>query len=820
MSFFTFGDNTQITRKSKASVATTVSGCDACGRKDVMQVQGKGVRKILLVLEYPSEDILHSSDGAYIAKLLEQHGVDILRDCYVTAAVQCARGGKITPKHIQHCAPKLSALIHELKPSLIVPFGILAVQALIFPRLKGRIVGTKPSAYFGECIPDREYNAWICPTYAPSHVQGREDGSVARLNWEIATAMQHIGKALPQIPDDVRTTDNVAEAIEWITTARRKAEWLAFDYETTGIKPHAAGHKIVTASFAYDGVGFAFPFFDNAEFRAAWKKLLTSDVHLIAHKADFEIMWTYERAGGYFPSVTWDTCIASHIIQNTQSTGLKFQVYTKLGILGFDTAVEMFLTKKKDGEDSKSGNAKVRTEEAPLQTLVTYNAYDSLYTLLLFERQSALLKHRKANAFFTQGVNALARVQCAGMHIDMKAFRKVHLDLSAQISVLEKQIHDTIEYQQWVQEKGTPLNIDSDVQLKALLYTMRGHTGDSTDEKALMTIGTHFCVLLCERRKLKKLRDTYLSQFEREQVEGIIRAFFNLHLVKTFRSSSNSPNFQNLPKRGKDAKLIRSIIRPTEGNRIIEYDYKGVEVSIGACVHKDPQMIQYIMDATTDMHRDTAADMFMRTPEDVSKQERQIAKNTMVFPAFYGSGVRQIAPNAWDAMPEETRKHLKAQGIRNLAQFEKHINVIFNRFWNERFEVYGAWRRKTAKQANRNGYVDLLTGFRCYAPLSYTECTNYPIQGTAFHALLWTLMQVEEPIRALSGRSRIIGQIHDALIVDAHPDDEEAIDALIKEYGTERIRKVWAWIIVPLQIEKERSDVNGTWAEMEACGFI
>jgi hypothetical protein len=57
-------------------------------------------------------------------------------------------------------------------------------------------------------------------------------------------------------------------------------------------------------------------------------------------------------------------------------------------------------------------------------------------------------------------------------------------------------------------------------------------------------------------------------------------------------------------------------------------------------------------------------------------------------------------------------------------------------------------------------------------------------------------------------------------MVDAHPDDEKYIDKLIYDYGTIKVKDYWPWITVPLQIEKERSDVDGNWAEMESCGVL
>ena len=69
-------------------------------------------------------------------------------------------------------------------------------------------------------------------------------------------------------------------------------------------------------------------------------------------------------------------------------------------------------------------------------------------------------------------------------------------------------------------------------------------------------------------------------------------------------------------------------------------------------------------------------------------------------------------------------------------------------------------------------------------------------------------------------RSFLIGQIHDAILRDYHPDDEEYLDHLIWDYGTQKIREYWDWIIVPLTIEKETSEINGSWADMKDMGIL
>ena len=264
-------------------------------------------------------------------------------------------------------------------------------------------------------------------------------------------------------------------------------------------------------------------------------------------------------------------------------------------------------------------------------------------------------------------------------------------------------------------------------------------------------------------------------------------------------------------------------MKPSPGNKLVEYDFKGMEVCVSACYHKDPTMIEYIIDPTTDMHRDQAMELFLK--DKVTKAERHIGKNRFVFPEFYGSScfpfdgkdIGKVTQAIWDEMEEGTLTHLESKGIKTINQFQAHVEKVENRFWNEKFPVYKQWKMDTYEEYKKKGYVDLFTGFRCYGPIKFTEATNYPIQGAAFHILLWTLINTEDRIKKISGKSSIIGQIHDAVVCDVHPEDEKEVDRLINLWGTKKVREHWDWILVPLSIEKERSEVDGSWDEMTEC---
>jgi DNA polymerase-1 len=360
------------------------------------------------------------------------------------------------------------------------------------------------------------------------------------------------------------------------------------------------------------------------------------------------------------------------------------------------------------------------------------------------------------------------------------------------------------------------------------------------DEDVLEQIDHPFVKQFLKLEGLKKLRSTYLMGVRREVVDGLLHPSFNLHLVRTYRSSSDHPNFQNIPIRDKEiGKLIRSCFVPRPGHVLVESDYGSLEVRVSACYNHDPMLIEYINDPTKDMHRDMAAECYMIEPHEVSKEARFYAKNQFVFPEFYGSYFAQCAPNLWNAIGRYNLKTtdgqsledvLLAQGITSLGEtfshysgrietkpgtFMEHIRQVEEDFWGRRFKVYAQWKLDWWGAYLERGYFDLLTGFRCQGPMSKNETTNYPGQGTGFHFLLWELVQLQRWVRAEQLRSRIIGQIHDSLVWSFHKDEVSRVLAKCQQVMTRDVLRHWPWINVPFGIEAEVAPVGGTWNDKQ-----
>jgi DNA polymerase I-like protein with 3'-5' exonuclease and polymerase domains len=269
---------------------------------------------------------------------------------------------------------------------------------------------------------------------------------------------------------------------------------------------------------------------------------------------------------------------------------------------------------------------------------------------------------------------------------------------------------------------------------------------------------------------------------------------------------------------------------------VVEFDFKGVEVGIACCYNFDPTLMAYVKDKTKDMHRDTAMELFFLKKEEVDgKTTRHIAKNKFVFPQFYGDYYVSCAQNIWEEL-NKTRAsvvngphifdHLAYNGINRLGDcdpdkppkkgtFEHHVKKIEDLFWNTRFPVYTAWKRSWWEQYQRRGYIEFYTGFRIGGHFDRKQVVNFPIQGSAFHCLLWCLIRLQRWLVKHGMKSRIIGQIHDSIIMDIYESELERIYNKTRQLMTETLPREWTWINVPLEVEVEASPPGQSWYHKE-----
>lgn len=453
------------------------------------------------------------------------------------------------------------------------------------------------------------------------------------------------------------------------------------------------------------------------------------------------------------------------------------------------------------------------------------------------------IKATTADAYklFHNGTLALARAERQGIRIDTEYCERKKQHLTRKINKYQKELQGTKFYRRWEHIYGRKANIYSNHQLSRLLYHIMKieppkvtESGKgSTDEDALGQIDIPELKIILKIRKLAKIRDTYLDAFIREQTDGYLHPSFELHNVRTYRSSSSNPNFQNIPKRDKESmQICRRALLPRPGHMLVEMDFSALEVHIGACYHKDPVMLKYLKDKESDMHADMAKQIFMLEALDrsdpIQNKLRSAAKNGFVFPQFYGDyyGNNAASLCEWVGLPHSKwvpgmgiqlsdgyyiSDHLRNNGIKSFQKFVEYMKEVEDDFWGNRFHVYNNWRDKWVEQYRRDGYLKMLTGFTCAGVARKNEIINYPIQGTAFHCLLLTFIELDKAMRKEKWDSKLVGQIHDDALLDVRPDELEHIKGTINRIVKEELPKKWDWIIVPLDIDLEVYGVDKPW---------
>jgi len=448
------------------------------------------------------------------------------------------------------------------------------------------------------------------------------------------------------------------------------------------------------------------------------------------------------------------------------------------------------------------------------------------------------------------GAIELALVEANGIRIDVERLRETRQDLTERIRLIKEQLRGTEVWELWRKRFGEKSNLGSRLQFGDVFYRQLGFKpvketeagGDAADEEALRSIDHPFVDPYLKMFGYEKTVGTFLNGIESETCNGRLHPVFNLHTVLTYRSSSDSPNFQNFPARDKElAKLVRSVFIASPGCVLVENDFKGIEVGISACYHKDPNFISYITTPGKDMHRDMAAQLFKLDVSQVGKEARQIAKSSFVFPQFYGDFWGACAKYIWKGIDAEKimvgkdkdislREHLTSEGFTELGEYDEEMNVppgtfmahvkdVQDDFWNNRFQVYGQWRRDFYNQYLKDGYFDILTGFRVGGVVRKNAVTNYPVQGSAFHCLLWTLIEVNRTLRERGMKAKVVGQIHDSLIGDVPVDELREYLQIVEHTVSVRLRERYEWLNVPLEIEYEICPVDGSWFEKREVKF-
>ncbi len=362
-------------------------------------------------------------------------------------------------------------------------------------------------------------------------------------------------------------------------------------------------------------------------------------------------------------------------------------------------------------------------------------------------------------------LRVLARMEREGVKMDLGSLSAFTDMLRDEIATRERRIREMVEEPE--------LNVSSPKQIGVLLFDKlklaskpkKNANGTySTDETTLLDIADRHPVVeeILEFRAAKKLLSTYIEPIPGyiDPADGKIHTTFNQALTATGRLSSSNPNLQNIPIRTERGREIRrAFISARPGGRIVSADYSQIELRIMAHLSCDAHLIEAFR-AGIDIHSATAAKIFGIPHEEVSPEERRIAK-TANFGILYGISAFGLA------------QRLRI-GRREAQQ------LIEDYFAS--FPAIRSYIEDTKAAARETGYVETVFGRRRYLPdinsrnatlraLAERNAVNAPIQGTAADIIKLAMIRVQQEIDTLGLQSRMVLQVHDELVFDAVPEE-------------------------------------------------
>lgn len=396
--------------------------CDRCGlyragcRSPKMPRTGDGRKRILVVGEAPGadEDAENAQFVGRTGRALQGHlrdlGIDLRNDCHLTNAVRCRPElNKLDryPQAVDCCRPLAWRDVEETDPELILLLGGAAVRSII-PKLWRKDDVGPIARWAGTRIPAHRPNAWVVPTYHPSHVaRQKEAGDVFTEN----EYLRHLRDAVSLVgtrpwpdgpPDYLSRVEAVMSPDEAAARLRKYTGGLiAFDFETTCLKPDAPDSRIVCASVCWEGQEtIAFPWHGDA--RREMRRLLADQrVGKICQNATMELRWTWAKERVEVANVVFDTMLGAHALNPREKqkerdagvTGLKFLAFAHLGQPIYNDHLDVFLASREDQKRVRGCYAHNRIAEIDTRQLLIYCSLDSLleYELaMIFMRQLGL----------------------------------------------------------------------------------------------------------------------------------------------------------------------------------------------------------------------------------------------------------------------------------------------------------------------------------------------------------------------------------------------------------------------------------------------
>lgn len=367
-------------------------------------------------------------------------------------------------------------------------------------------------------------------------------------------------------------------------------------------------------------------------------------------------------------------------------------------------------------------------------------------------------------------IYSLYHMEQAGVRVDKEQLKQYGEQLEGKIATLEQEVYELA---------GEKFNINSPKQLGEILFERmqlphgkKTKTGYSTAADVLEKLAPNYPVVqkILEYRQLTKLNSTYaqgLAGFIRE--DGRIHGKFNQTITATGRISSTEPNLQNIPVRMELGRAIRKVFVPEDGYVFVDADYSQIELRILAHMSGDERLINAYRDAQ-DIHAITASEVFHTPLAEVTPLQRRNAK-AVNFGIVYGISAFGLSEDL-SISRKEALEYIN-------KYFETYPGV--KTFLDDQVKIGKEQGYVTTMYGRKRPIPELKSGNFMQRSFGERVAMNSPIQGTAADIMKLAMIAVDRELREKHLRSRIVLQVHDELLVEAHQEEVEQVVQILTD---------------------------------------
>lgn len=579
-----------------------------------------------------------------------------------------------------------------------------------------------------------------------------------------------------------------------IADLETRKSW-CFDTETTSLAPIDA--ELVGISFSWKKHQASYlPF--PTEFAASQTlinrfKFLFEDetIEKVGQNIKYDIL-VLKNYGIEVKGDLFDTMIAHYLIEPDLRHNMNYLSETYLGYK--PVSIESLIGKK--GKDQKS------MRNIQIETIKEYAAEDADVTWQLSEiLKVELKKFNLLDVYFEIEmplIYVLADMEHNGVSLDSQYLEQYSVVLTEKVNRIEQEIYEL---------SGEVFNIASPKQLGDILFDKLKISDQApvtktkqykTGEDILVKFKDKHPIIdkILDFRGLKKLISTYVDALPLlvNKKTGRIHTSFNQAIASTGRLSSTNPNLQNIPIREAEGREVRKAFTASDENHVfLSADYSQVELRLMAHLSQDGNMIAAFKSGI-DIHIATAAKIFKKRPEAVTKEERSQAKSAN-FGIIYGISAFGLSQNM------------------NISRSD--AKTLIDGYF-ESYPKVKTYMTNCIEEARKRGYVTTLMGRKrqlkdinsqnaIVRGVAERNAINAPIQGTAADVIKLAMIGIQYAFKNKNIQSQMLNQVHDELNFNVLKKELEEVKSIVKQEMERAVS-----ISVPLLVEM---GVGNNWME-------